>query len=90
MKRKYEPIWDSLKASIISPASRAKGVFIKAHPAYHPRIIKGVVKEKDQDVGFKLSLYPKRAKLEYSAVDSVITFKLQIYPTSIADKLELS
>ena len=44
--RKYEPIWQLLKKDGICK--------IEAPRPFHPRIIKGVTKEKYQDITFKV------------------------------------
>lgn len=46
--RKYQPAWEKLKAEKI--------VKIAAHPLVHARILKAIIKEKDIDLVFKLTM----------------------------------
>ncbi len=73
--RFYEPIWIKLKSMPPSEASSI-GVSITANRLLHPRIIKAVIKEKWMDLGFKLQLDDKTAKLSYTRKHAVITFYL--------------
>ena len=72
IKRQYEPIWDQLKVQ-----GKCR---IAAPQPLHKRIIKAVVKEKYNDVGYKflLSETGKTARLSYSRKNSEITFKLTV------------
>lgn len=74
--RKYQPIWNALKET----ANSKRECRITAPPPLHRRIIKAVMKEKDQDTGYKYLLgeQGKRARLSYTIDHSVITFTLQI------------
>jgi hypothetical protein len=45
-KRKYQPIWERIKKN-----GRCT---IQVHPAMMDRVVKGVCKEKNQDLGFKV------------------------------------
>ena len=68
--RQYQPIWEALKKG---------GVCIITAPApLHRRIIKAVIKEKYNDLGYKLELAEnnKRAKIVYTKKHSMIEFKL--------------
>lgn len=71
MSRKYYPVWKKLKEK--------KECMLSAHPLLFARIIKGVIKEKDRDVAFKIandfdSLY---LKVERDADKHIIKFKLK-------------
>jgi hypothetical protein len=67
---RYQPIWDALKAQgqcrIVAPLP------------LHRRIIKAVIKRKDEDLGYKLELSEKykKAKLAYKIEGNTITFTL--------------
>lgn len=79
MYRKYERIWLALKALSSKPASElAKGVSIKAHPSDHARIIKAVKKEKYNDAGWKLTIYPRISYLSHTISDNTVTFHLRV------------
>lgn len=68
--RKYQPIWEKIKA---------EGKCELAAPIpYHPRIKKAVLKEKDNDLGFKVLLGEKfkRARLEIETQGVKMIFKL--------------
>lgn len=76
--RKYQPIWDKLKAT---------GKCELAVPMpYHPRVKKAVLKEKDNDIGFKLLLGEqcKKARLEIETQGAKMVFKL-IYSLGLGD-----
>lgn len=70
---RYDSIWNELKKNhickISSPAS------------LHKRVIKGVIRTKDEDTFFKLECAEKAKKyrISYSKVGNVITFKLHCY-----------
>lgn len=68
--RQYEPIWNALKSGRICA--------ITANPALHPRIVKAVVKEKYQDVGWKMQMADDycKSKIWYQIKGTVITFRL--------------
>lgn len=70
--RKYQPIWEELKLT-----NTCK---IVVHKSLHKRIIKAVIKEKYNDIKFKLFLADKgkKAILTHSKVYSVIEFYLSI------------
>lgn len=70
--RKYQPIWQVLKDKSICE--------VAAHTNLHRRIIKAVIKEKYNDLKFKLFLADKgkRAILEHTKKHNVITFTLVI------------
>lgn len=81
--RQYEPVWIEIKLQGICK--------ISAHRAYHKRIIKAVVKEKDLDLGFKLELserFPAQISvLRSSRNGSVITFTLIYKPLLNMDSI---
>lgn len=68
--RQYNPIWKRLKAE--------KTVSVEAHLSRHKRIIKAVKKEKWLDLEYKLSIEPKKSRLEHSVSGSTITFTLTV------------
>lgn len=68
--RKYQPIWEQIKQ---------KGSCKVAVPKpLHRRVIRGVIKEKDEDIAFKFLAAEKWAwnKLQYEIQGSQITFVL--------------
>jgi hypothetical protein len=81
--RQYFPVWQAIKTNLICE--------ISAHRAYHRRIIKAVVKEKDLDLGFKLELaerYPAQiALLKSKRAGSVIKFTLIYKPLITLDSI---
>ena len=67
--RMYEPIWKELKS---------KGICsIRAAPAAHKRIIKAVIKEKYNDITFKVEMEERSLKLEIEVDKDVIHFMLK-------------
>lgn len=72
--RQYQPVWEQIKSQGFCE--------ISAHRAYHLRIKKAVVKEKDMDLLYKLqcseSNPPTVAKLRSRQKGSVIRFTLHI------------
>jgi hypothetical protein len=54
--RKYEAIWEELK--------RAGRCEIRAHPKMQPRVKKAVIKEKYNDIAYKVLLDEKEATIE--------------------------
>lgn len=71
---KYSPIWENLKRDLEAR--------VVAHPALHRRIIKAVIKRKDEDLGYKVlnaEMY-KKAKLSYTIEGNVITFRIGFIP----------
>ena len=73
--RQYEPIWLKLK-SMPPREAETIGVSIIANRLLHARIIKAVIKEKWMDIGFKIELDDRRARLDYVKKNSEITFYL--------------
>jgi hypothetical protein len=69
-KRKYEPIWDLLKST--------GSCTISAPRPLHSRIYKAVVKEKYNDLGYKVLLAEtsQKALITHKRVGSTITFYL--------------
>ena len=59
--RKYEPIWNALK---VYPYK----VELSVPPKLHSRVLRMVMKEKDQDLGFKLLASEKNAKYKISYI----------------------
>lgn len=76
--RTYEPVWSRLK--------RDKVVSITANRLLHARIIKAVTKEKWLDLGFKMEIAPRIAKLTSTVQGSIITFKLDFYLGTIGEQ----
>jgi len=77
--RKYLSIWYQLKK---------EGKCAVAAPVkLHPRIIKGVINEKYNDIGYKFLLHEddKTARIEYIREGGKITFVLKIYGIGIGD-----
>ncbi len=70
---KYQPIWNQLKAEGICR--------IVASPLLHRRIKKAVIKRKDEDLGFKLTLAEtgKYAKLNVTIEGNTVIFSLTYY-----------
>lgn len=85
--RTYEPIWARLKALPIifkNNVPSTEGISITAPVFLHARIIKAVIKEKWQDVGYKITLWEtqqRKATLWYKRQTSVITFYLTFTPS---------
>ena len=81
--RQYQPVWNEIKLQGICK--------ISAHRAFHKRIIKAVVKEKDLDLGYKLELSerfpPQISVLKSSRNGSVITFTLIYKPLITLDSI---
>lgn len=81
--RQYEPVWNEVKLQGFCK--------ISAHRAFHKRIIKAVVKEKDLDLGFKLELserYPPQiSMMRSSRSGSVITFTIVYKPLITLDSI---
>jgi hypothetical protein len=81
--RQYEPVWIAIKTQ-----SHCE---ISAHRAYHRRIIKAVVKEKDMDLGYKLECTerypPVQAVLRTSRSGSIIKFTLILKPLITLDSI---
>jgi hypothetical protein len=66
--RQYYPIWQDLKAN-----NTAR---ITAPRALHRRIIKAVKKEKWMDIGYKISIEPRKAIISHARSGGVVTFFL--------------
>lgn len=88
--RKYEPVWLKAKSAINPPPDKSS-CEISAHRAYHIRIIKAIVKEKDMDVVFKLECSemnpPQKALLTSKRIGSVIKFTLTLKPLITEDSV---
>lgn len=69
--RKYEQIWQQIK-------KRDKCVVQIVHPALVERVKKGVIKEKDRDLGFKVmnDVEPFRLEIAYDRETQQMSFKL--------------
>lgn len=81
--RQYEPIWNQIKTESYCE--------ISAHRAYHRRIIKAVVKEKDLDLGYKLECSertpPVFALMKSTRSGSVIRFSIILKPLITMDSI---
>lgn len=81
--RQYQPVWEQIKAT--------GSCIISAHRAYHMRIKKAVVKEKDADLLYKMQCLelnpPTVAKLKSKQKGSVISFTLVIGPLISVDTI---
>ncbi len=69
--RKYLPIWKKIKAD--------KKCVISAHPKLFARIVKAVMKEKDQDVAMKIAndLDKLYLKITRDEQNHTVTFELK-------------
>jgi hypothetical protein len=76
----YDPIWDKLKAAPI--INGVKQVSITANRLLHPRILKAVMKRKWLDVGYKLQIEPRIAKIAHTRKNSVLTIYLTLSITA--------
>jgi len=76
---RYLPIWNKLKAD--------RKVSVALPPPLHRRLIKAVIKRKDEDLGYKLLMGEecKKVYLSYTVEESVIHFKLSIYTNGIGE-----
>lgn len=72
----YQPSWLALKKSQHSP----KRIVIAAPKAFHSRIYKAIIKEKDMDVIFKLALAEnsQKARLTKKVESSKLTIFLHL------------
>jgi hypothetical protein len=70
--RKYYPIWDTLKAK--------HKVVLAVPKQEQQRVKKGVLKEKDNDLGYKILLAEnsQRAKLKVSCIQNRVTIELML------------
>lgn len=68
--RRYEPIWHQLKTT-----GKCK---VSIHKVFHARLKKAVLKEKNEDLGFKLELSEKgqRARLKVVQTTNILEFIL--------------
>lgn len=75
----YLPIWNKLKTD--------RKVSVVIPQPLHARLIKAVIKRKDEDLGYKLMLgeESKKAKLSYTIEENIIHFKLKIYINGIGE-----
>lgn len=70
--RQYEPGWIKLRTDPTKP------LIISAHPAYHARIYKAIIKEKDRDLVYKLECEDAgiKTRLSKSSVGNALTITL--------------
>lgn len=75
--RKYQPGWIKLKSSPDKP------LVISAHPSYHRRIYKAIIKEKDLDVVYKFECDEAgvQSRLSRSSVGNALTITLTLSPS---------
>lgn len=76
---KYAPIWEKLKTE--------RKVSVAVPRPLHKRIIKAVIKRKDEDVAHKYLLGERgiKAKLHYDIQDSIIHFTLKYFINGIGE-----
>jgi hypothetical protein len=82
--RKYEPIWNRLK----SKDTTGKHIVVVGAPEpMHSRIIKGVLKEKNKDLGFKLlaSEEGRWFRIEYASDKARLTITMKSTRITIGD-----
>jgi hypothetical protein len=74
--RMYEPSWHALKKSNLDP----KRIVIAAPKAFHRRIYKAIIKEKDMDVVYKMQLHEnaQSAKLSKKSEDARLTIFMEL------------
>lgn len=74
--RMYFPSWNALKKSTLSP----KRIVIAAPKAFHRRIYKAIIKEKDMDLVYKLQLKEnaQSARLERVSEDAKLTIFMHL------------
>lgn len=74
--RMYFPSWIALKKSTLDP----KRIVIAAPKAYHRRIYKAIIKEKDMDIVYKMQLNEnaQRAKLSKTSEDARLTIFMEL------------
>lgn len=74
--RMYQPSWQSLKKSSLSP----KRIVIAAPKAFHRRIYKAIIKEKDMDLVYKMQLKEnaQSARLERVSEDARLTIFMHL------------
>ena len=68
VSRLYSPIWEQLK--------REGKATLTANRVLHRRIYKAVKKEKWNDIGYKMQIYPYHATLSVSRSNSILTLVL--------------
>jgi hypothetical protein len=68
--RKHQPIWEQLKLKLSAS--------VAAEPKFHARIIKAVINEKYEDIGWKClcSEQELKYKLQYTSDNNLVAFKL--------------
>ena len=82
--RKYESIWERLKTK----DTNGKHIVMVAAPEpLHSRIIKGVLKEKNKDLGFKLMMSEEGRwfRIEYSSNMARLTITMKSTRVAIGD-----
>jgi hypothetical protein len=74
--RMYFPSWQALKKSTLSP----KRIVIAAPKAFHRRIYKAIIKEKDMDLMYKMELdeNAQKARLQRRSEDSKLTIIMHL------------
>lgn len=72
--RKYQAAWNQLRDN------PTQALVISAHPAYHRRIYKAIIKEKDIDTVFKLAMAEqgKESKLSKVSEGNALIITLNI------------
>lgn len=78
---RYLPIWNKLKTE--------NKVSVALPQPLHRRLIKAVIKRKDEDLAFKFLLSEecagRRAKLQYSIQENVVHFRLIYFTNGLGD-----
>ena len=82
-QRQYQPIWEQIKRDGFCDVSTQR--------AWHARVKKAVIKEKDMDLGFKLECSerwpPVNAFLETKRDGSILRFRLTFKPSYTLDTI---
>lgn len=78
---RYLPIWNKLKTE--------NKVSVAVPQPLHKRVIKAVIKRKDEDLAFKFLISEacagRKAYLSYTTQENVIHFKLTFFTNGIGD-----
>lgn len=83
--RKYQPIWEALKKE--DPKTGVHSVALASPEQLHRRIINGVLKEKNKDLGFKYesSEAGRWYRIEYSNQGSKLTITMKSTRVTLGD-----
>lgn len=74
-QRKYQPAWEQIKKRAVDN----KSLTLEVHPTFFSRVIKAIIKEKNNDLGFKVlnSSDNYRLVITQKPKDSRLIFKLK-------------